>query len=161
LTATTLQQSMIFEPKYHDFVLKCKKEDHARYMREWRLKHPEYRERQKQTIRRWLENHPDYIYKYNKKWRKSHPFNVLETTRKYRKRHPEYRQKHRKRYAERHPDRNFARHKALNLKVEVCVQCGSTEDIHRHHPDYSKPLEIISLCRSCHNKLHKELSLEA
>ena len=40
---------------------------------------------------------------------------------------------------------------------EPCEICGTTEDIHGHHPDYSKPLEVIWLCRKHHAALHKEL----
>ena len=35
-----------------------------------------------------------------------------------------------------------------------CNSCGSTENLERHHPDYNKPLEIITLCRRCHARLH-------
>lgn len=35
----------------------------------------------------------------------------------------------------------------------VCVECGSTETV-AHHPDYSKPLEVIWLCRSHHRASH-------
>lgn len=38
-------------------------------------------------------------------------------------------------------------------------QCECTPDA--HHPDYTKPFEVIWLCRSCHCKLHakaKEVS---
>jgi len=29
--------------------------------------------------------------------------------------------------------------------------------IQAHHPDYSKPLEVIYLCVYCHHKLHVEM----
>lgn len=32
------------------------------------------------------------------------------------------------------------------LKKEACVICGCEESVHGHHPDYSKPLEVIWLC---------------
>jgi hypothetical protein len=35
-----------------------------------------------------------------------------------------------------------------------CVNCGSDEYVEGHHPDYTKKLEVIWLCRSCHHKLH-------
>lgn len=30
------------------------------------------------------------------------------------------------------------------------------ERIERHHPDYSKPLEVIFVCKSCHGLLDEE-----
>lgn len=38
-----------------------------------------------------------------------------------------------------------------------CDKCGSSELIDLHHEDYSKPLEVISLCKPCHRKRHIEL----
>jgi len=34
-----------------------------------------------------------------------------------------------------------------------CSKCGSTENLEHHHPDYSKPLEYVTLCRHCHRKI--------
>jgi hypothetical protein len=35
-----------------------------------------------------------------------------------------------------------------------CQICGAIENLEKHHPDYSKPLEVITLCRSCHRRVH-------
>lgn len=40
------------------------------------------------------------------------------------------------------------------LIPEPC-KCGC-EKVEMHHPDYSKPLEIIWLCRDCHLELHRK-----
>jgi hypothetical protein len=37
-----------------------------------------------------------------------------------------------------------------------CQKCGKVAEEY-HHPDYSKPLEVIPLCKACHVKLHKAL----
>jgi NMD protein affecting ribosome stability and mRNA decay len=37
-----------------------------------------------------------------------------------------------------------------NLSGEKCQQCGATERLERHHPDYSKPDLFVVLCDSCH-----------
>jgi hypothetical protein len=36
-----------------------------------------------------------------------------------------------------------------------CAQCGSTEQIHAHHEDYSRPLDVAWLCMPCHKAVHK------
>jgi hypothetical protein len=47
------------------------------------------------------------------------------------------------------------------VKPEMCEKCGRwqpREEIHGHHADYSKPLEVEWLCRDCHIEEHKRLS---
>jgi len=41
----------------------------------------------------------------------------------------------------------------LGLRGELCVVCGRAAQA-RHHPDYSKPLEVLFVCRPCHDALH-------
>jgi hypothetical protein len=39
------------------------------------------------------------------------------------------------------------------IKKADCIVCGSTES-QMHHKDYTKPLEIDWMCRSCHMSIH-------
>lgn len=39
------------------------------------------------------------------------------------------------------------------LAKEPCVFCGGN-DVHAHHRDYAKPLDVIWLCPKCHHRLH-------
>lgn len=64
-----------------------------------------------------------------------------------------------KKYYEEHKVETSARGKAfhhLSIK-DKCVLCGTTENLERHHPDYNKPMEVVTLCRSCHLKHHYEV----
>ncbi len=36
-----------------------------------------------------------------------------------------------------------------------CEDCGSENNVHAHHDDYTKPLEVRWLCRECHTEWHK------
>lgn len=38
-----------------------------------------------------------------------------------------------------------------------CAVCGVLCKPQAHHPDYSKPLEVVWLCVSCHSDVHKRL----
>lgn len=51
--------------------------------------------------------------------------------------------------------------RAIPLNGEKCSNCGSLTSLTRHHQDYSKPLDVVIMCRSCHSKHHgKESSLK-
>lgn len=63
-----------------------------------------------------------------------------------------------KRYYERHTER-YRAWVLVSRKVPLgsnCSVCGNIEDLCRHHPDYSKPSEIITVCRNCHLSIHSK-----
>lgn len=64
-----------------------------------------------------------------------------------------------KRMREKYPEKHSARAK-LRYAVKVgkvkrlpCEECGDVKS-HGHHPDYSKPLEVIWLCITHHRQKH-------
>jgi hypothetical protein len=50
--------------------------------------------------------------------------------------------------------------KTGRIKVEPCERCGFAIGVHAHHEDYSKPLDIMWLCRTCHGERHREINEE-
>ena len=48
----------------------------------------------------------------------------------------------------------YAKLRKLYPNPEPCVLCGCAGQ-HRHHPDYTKPFEIVWVCSACHRKLHQ------
>ena len=44
--------------------------------------------------------------------------------------------------------------KGILKRPDLCLKCGLKRTIHAHHEDYSKPLDVVWLCISCHAKLH-------
>jgi hypothetical protein len=56
-----------------------------------------------------------------------------------------------------HMARRIVRNALLSgrlIKPRACTRCDKIQkriiDLHAHHEDYSKPLEVIWLCRACH-----------
>ena len=54
---------------------------------------------------------------------------------------------------------NIVKQKARRLSQSIplkfaCEKCGSIKRLERHHKDYNKPFDIITLCRCCHLKEH-------
>lgn len=65
----------------------------------------------------------------------------------------------------RHPERAKARSLLSNaicegkiIRPAKCSLCSENQfKIEAHHPDYSKPYEVIWLCRSCHGIVHRKI----
>jgi len=100
----------------------------------------EYREKNRQKIR-------EYNRIYNDRWRKEHGYNTDIA------------------YSINFPEKIKAKNKAhsafrkgLILKQD-CSVCGCAKS-EMHHPDYSKPLDIIWLCPKHHKRLHAEIKLK-
>ena len=64
-------------------------------------------------------------------------------------------------YRKRNPNKTKAHSMAAraiknsNLFKEPCEVC-SEENVHAHHDDYAKPLNVRWLCSLCHSKWHKK-----
>ena len=39
-------------------------------------------------------------------------------------------------------------------KPAYCCECGERKKVVGHHPDYSKPLEVMWMCQGCHKQWH-------
>ena len=65
-------------------------------------------------------------------------------------------------YSRAHPARVLARElvkkavRAGDLYKSSCEGCGTIEDVQAHHIDYTRPLDVHWLCRTCHARLHTQ-----
>lgn len=66
-------------------------------------------------------------------------------------------------YRTNNPIKTKAQHTASNaipsgrlIKPDTCEECPNTGRIEGHHDDYSVPLVVRWLCRSCHDAWHAE-----
>ena len=46
------------------------------------------------------------------------------------------------------------------IRPEFCSRCGKSCEPQAHHPDYSKPTEIVWLCVECYKTIHNELRMK-
>ena len=64
------------------------------------------------------------------------------------------------RWAAKHPERRKASHLVSNalrdgkLEKLPCLVCGH-EKVEGHHPDYSRPLDVVWLCNPHHREVHE------
>jgi hypothetical protein len=155
-------------------------DNHAKLF--WKKNHPE--KRREQQRRRWRELHPETsILKICEYCKKEFTTDTKHKYQKYcnyncRNRFnstPEKRKIWRKNYRNNHlseiKEKDFeyksrvrfgAISKTLNRKTvderdkRTCQLCKSTNKIVIHHIRYSgKPEDLVSLCRSCHARIHK------
>jgi hypothetical protein len=70
-----------------------------------------------------------------------------------------------RKWQEKNPEKRAA-HKQVEwalgsrrLVRQPCERCGSSEGVHAHHDDYSRPLEVMWLCRAHHKERHRELEM--
>jgi hypothetical protein len=106
-----------------------------------------------------------------KRWRLENPARVLDGTRAWRASNPDKMKEIRRRSAarnreaeRRHPEKIRARqtvtnavHRGKLTKPDQCSRCEAQTariDLHAHHNDYSKPLEVEWICRDCHQREH-------
>jgi hypothetical protein len=50
--------------------------------------------------------------------------------------------------------KNRAIKKGIIKIPERCSNCNKNKKLHAHHPDYSKPLDVVWLCPRCHGMAH-------
>ncbi len=95
---------------------------------------------------------------YYKKNRKK----VIAQKKKYSAQNKEKAAKRYKRHRQTHPkeikakSKIYAQVKNGNIVRQPCRDCGHPV-VDAHHPDYDKPLDVVWLCRTHHNREHSRL----
>ncbi len=139
--------------KYRDEIMEKSKEYRQKqevierrreYMKKY-YKRPEVEERRR-----------EYYKEFNKKYYKKNK-DILLKKQKESKKEKGYYKEYLKEYNKKYPERRKARSFVYNNKQKgnECLECGSTKNLDFHHTNYEKN-EGITLCRSCHNIIHKK-----
>lgn len=113
-----------------------------------------YNERKAQVLERQRKYNAENRERRNhtrREWRRKNPGRVAASTEAQRKRHPE---KARARRAI-----TVAVAQGRLTKPDACEKCQAPADdpadLHGHHDDYSRPLDVRWLCRGCHAAAHR------
>ena len=144
----------------------CEKKNYSKgylTVKKWRKTHSrtaqnqryylKHKEEVKEKHKRWREQNPNYWHEHDKKRRP-------EGSAKLR-----YQINREQQLASK---REYCIHHRFEVSVRdqaryhvplasSCELCDSTENLERHHLDYSEPLIIVTLCTSCHQYIHKHM----
>lgn len=96
-------------------------------------------------------------------WRDRNPAKYQEKAKRSRD-NPSFSTQSHKAWVQRNPEKKKAEQKLNNtlrngsiVRPSVCSRClASGCRIDAHHPDYSKPLEVVWLCRPCHGYVRRK-----
>ena len=119
--------------------------------------------KRKITRKKYYETHKDAYREWGKNWDESNREKRRELSRKSNKTEKRkiYSKEYRRKLKEENPLQLKAKDAANNairagkiIKKEICEKCNQKTSLHKHHNDYTKPLEIEWLCASCHRKRH-------
>lgn len=126
---------------------KLKRTEIAAYYKHWKAKN---RESNNAYIAQWKRNMPTATRrrynKTNRMWRRQNTEKVLAKNRRYEKKN------NLQRFA--HLSVRAAILCGILVRPKKCSDCGKRCHPHAHHPDYSKPLDVLWLCHACHVEAH-------
>jgi len=118
----------------------------------------------KESLKKWREENKEKVREYNRKHHKKHYLanrdKVMEKNIEWQKHNREkYNETHKilaRKYVKKYPTKIKARAIAQKIRVgDKCIFCCGTKNLEKHHPDYLKPKKIMTLCRHCHNIIHR------
>lgn len=100
---------------------------------------------------------------YSLRWSAANPKRKAATDKQWKQDHREERYACNAKYKSKNPIKSKASTTVNNavrlgnlVKPTTCSECGIEAKLDGHHCDYSKPLEVMWLCRKCHIAWHKE-----
>lgn len=147
---------------YRNICKDCSKQYHNKYHRQW----------YEDNITKRLKQISEYSKTIQGRDNSKKSLNKYQRSKKGQDRARDYRRTEKgknifalaiKKYSENNPEKRKAKDKINHLiaagklpKVStlICSRCQVKQAKHYHHPDYSKPLEVIPLCIQCHIDVH-------
>lgn len=104
----------------------------------------------------WVKKHPEKVKEYKKNWRERNLKKVKKINKNWQKKNKFKRTINQKKYSQKHPEIINAHSLSQHILLgSFCAICGNTKELEKHHPNYSQPKLIITLCKKCHTKIHR------
>src|SRR3990167_8809842 len=112
----------------------------------------EYLKKAREYAKREYDKNPIKFIERHKEWKKKNPEKLKEYARKAAKN---------QRINSPHKVKarllvSYAVEIGLLIKPKICSNCLKECKPEGHHADYSKPLEVVWLCKECHTKEHRK-----
>ena len=123
------------------------------YMKEWKKNNPK-------KVKEYTKRYKEKLREYHKEYYEKHQEEIKEQSKEYRRENKEEQREYFKKWNKENPEKIKAQRLAQKIKIpknQLCEICGSKENLDKHHEDYSKPLEVMFLCRKCHKRLHRKI----
>ncbi len=100
----------------------------------------------------WHLAHREYLSEWKRQYRLTHKEEIAAYNQDYQKIYQPF---HKSLYPEQYKARTTANHAIEHgrLTRQPCDVCGQL-DVHAHHQDYAKPLEVVWLCPLHHKERH-------
>lgn len=116
----------------------------------------------KRRSKTWYLANPERAAELRRQWALANQDKRAEITKIWVLEHPDRHAEHRKNWRSKNQEKvwcyqqlQHAVQKGDVLKSATCQTCGATDvRIEGHHPEYSKPLDVMWLCSPCHRDLH-------
>lgn len=127
-----------------------RKQKAREYTARWRAKRTDEtrareREANREAAARYRARHPERVNEARRKWAREKPEAVREAARKARAKHP---------IKVRARLRVQSALESGRLTKQPCQVCGAT-NVHGHHTDYGRPLDVQWLCPKHHRDAHR------
>lgn len=129
-------------------------EEACEYTRKYRQEHLE---KVREKDRQFGKQHRKEISARVKKWKALNPEKAKELAKRYYMQHREQLLLKSRLYRQHNPEVKKAQ-KLAGYHVPLgpeCELCGSTKNLERHHPDYSEPLIVVTVCSTCNKEIEK------
>lgn len=157
---------------------KRRKRDSEEFLKRERELYYKNHEKNLNRAKKWREENRNKTRESTSKWQKNNREKIKEYVNKNKEKQKEYAKRSREKNPgrfkenirknikldrERYPEKNKARKLLFSalrvgflIRPTACTKCLTECKPEGHHTDYSKPLDVIWLCRECHNKEHRK-----